>query len=981
RAILAELIRTDPEAALASALPLALRAQLPAAFAPELEEIISARASLEIIQTCLHPPGVAHDHADDLYRATVLSGREYRVHTYGARLQDASLTATSLHGIALDGHLAVSEARHRVLDADEPLPAGVALASPRAIAVEADGRVTVLPTADALPAFVDALLAAENNPVLLEADAGQGSSGVSGRPTQAWTHGAKTLLVIRVDFSDLTGTPINKFDGNAQITAAYIDNVINGSGGVRAFFQEGSFGKNDIDFDPATDVTAVLRLPSTASAYATAEANSLLHSDARAAATVAGFNVAGYDRVAVVFTNLGTLPGSEITYGGLGNIIGANLWVNGAFDLRVVAHELGHNHGLRHANLWRPTGGSPVSLTGDDPETTDEDERSIEYGDPFDLMGDGDFSENHFSHWNKSLLQWIPDLAVTTAASSGTYRIYRLDGSTADLALPRALKIVRDPTRDYWIGYRRATASAAADNGAYVLWGYNTNQQGHLLDLTTPGANANDAPLPLLTTFADTVAGISLRPVAQGGSGADEWLDIEVALQPRIQWSAATYVVNEQGASAILTVNRSANATGNVSVSYATSAGTATAPSDYTHAGGTLSWLDGDTTPRTITISLVADALVEGTETFTVTLSSPVGGVIVEPTTATVTIADPGASDPTFAMPLTGSTINRVLVQPDGNLLVGGSFTFIQTPDFNVYEYARIARLTPTAGVDPEFDPGVGADGAVQALARQPDGKILLGGDFANVGGIARARLARLHSDGSVDTTFTVGSGPDGTVHDIVIQPDGRILIVGAFANYDGAARNRIARLLPDGSLDATFANPTYSAGTALRSLALQPDGKILAAGGFSYTFGSGGGTGFKSGLVRLFADGTRDTSLDVGYGAHTSSANNNLTTINRVAVLPDGRILVAGSFTGFGNNFTPRRIARLSSTGALDTTFVPSVNNTVSALLPLPDGSLLAGGDFTQIDATAVVRFARILTNGTVDAAFAAAGGLSSTV
>ncbi len=965
RAELAALIRTDPEAALASAFPRARRAELPAVIAAELETLVSARAEFGVIQTCFHPPGTAHDPAEDLYRATVIAGREYRVHTYGSRLRDASLPATSLIGIGLDSDLAISPSRYRPLDPGEP---GYATSG---LAVEADGGVTVLPSATDLPAFSAALLATEQNPVVNAADSGSGTSTVSGRPSAAWTQGVKALLVIRVDFSDLAGTPINKFDGNAQITPAYIDNVINGASGVRAFMRENSFESSDLDFDPASDVTDVLRLPRTASSYATSGNNSLLHSDARAAATTAGFAVGTYDRVAVVFTYLGDLADSEITYGGLGNIIGANLWINGAFDLRVVAHELGHNHGLRHANLWQVPGADPVDLAG----------TSTEYGDPFDIMGDGDFSENHFSPWNKSLLQWIPDASVTVAAASGTFRVHRFDASAANLALPRALKLVRDTTRDYWIGYRRATSNASADNGAYVLWGYNDNQQGNLLDLVTPGTNPNNAPLPLNTTFTDTAAGIALRPVAQGGSGADEWLDVQVTLQPRLAWVASTYVVNEQGGSAVLTVTRTANSTGAVSVSYATTAGTATATTDYTTTTGTLAWADGDVTPKTITVPVVIDVLVEGTETFTLTLSAPVGGVVVAPASTTVTVADPGARDPSFAMPLTGSNINRVLVQPDGNILVAGAFTFIQTPDSTVYEYGRIARMTPTAAVDPDFDPGVGADASIQALARQPDGKILIGGDFANVGGVARPRLARLMTDGSVDTTFTVGAGPDGTVRDIVIQPDGRILIAGAFANYGGTARNRIARLLPDGTLDATFANPTYSSGNGLRSLALQPDGKILAAGGLTYGFGSGGGTGFKSGLVRLFADGTRDTSLDVGYGAHTSSANNTTTTINRVALLPDGGILVAGSFTGFGNNFTPRRIARLSSGGVLDTTFLPLADATVNALLPLPEGSVLVGGDFTTIGGATATRIARIKPDGTLDIAFAAAGGHGDTV
>ncbi len=965
RPFLAELIRKDPEAALAAAVPRAIRSRLPAEIVAELEQRVSARAELAVIQSCLHPPGAAHDQSDDIYRSTVIDGREYRAHVYGSRLRDASLRSTSIIGIAMDRDLAVADTRLRVVDDAENTDSNAGTS----VTVEADGVITVLPSRESLAPFAATLLASEQNPVIVEADSGAGSSGVSGRPTQAWTQGTKTLLVIPVDFSDLVGTPINKFDGNAQITPAYINNVINGANGVRAFLRQSSYGKTDILFDSAGDVTGVLRMPNTASSYATADDSSLLHTHARAAAVTAGFNPDAYDRVAVVFTYLGDLSGSQITYGGLANVVGPDLWVNGAFDLRVVGHELGHTYGLRHANLWKVADGNPVSLAG----------TSLEYGDPFDLMGDGDFFENDFSHWNKSLLQWIPDAAVTLAATSGTYRIHRFDSSAADLAAPRALKIVRDTTRDYWIGYRRGTSSSSADNGAYVLWGYNSAGRGNLLDLVTPGVDATNAPLPLNSTFNDTAAGITLRPVAQGGSGADEWLDVQVTLQPRIQWAATSYVANEQSGSVVLTVTRSANSTGAVSVAYATASGTAVGGTDFTAKSGTLGWADGDSSPKTITITLAADALVEGAETFTVTLSAPSGGVLVEPSLATVTVADPGARDPSFPMPLTGSSIFNAVVQPDGNILVGGAFSFIQTPDFTVYEHARIARLTPSAGVDETFDPGSGANGAVNALARQPDGKVLLAGDFSTINGIARNRVARLHPDGSLDTSFAP-AGPDGAVNDMLLQPDGRILLVGAFANVNGVARNRIVRLQPDGALDATFANPTYSAGTALRSLALQRDGKILAAGGLNYGFGDGGGVGFKSGIVRLNADGTRDTSFDVGYGAHTSSSTSTLTTIQRVVVLPDDRIVVSGSFSGF-NNSARGRIARLNSNGSLDATFAPSADNTVYALLPLPDGSLLAGGDFTTVGGVSASRIVRILSNGAVDTAFAAAGGHSSTV
>ncbi|MEY4489552.1 MAG: hypothetical protein RIQ79_2060, partial [Verrucomicrobiota bacterium] len=968
RAILSDLIRNDPEAALAAALPRTIRAQLPSSLLAELEELISTRAELPVIQTCFHRDDSAHNPAEDRYRATVVGDREYRVHVYGSRLADSSLPATSLIGIALDGHLAVSDARYRILEDGEAasVPSG-------ALTVEANGRFTILPSKSALPAFVAALHAAEVNPLHLEADSGVGSSTISGRPSQAWTHGDKRLLVIRIDFSDLVGTPVNDTDGNAPITENYVANVVNGTNGVRAFFQQSSFGKTDVILaapvsGDSTDITSVLRVPNTAASYATAGADVLLHTHARAAATAAGFNLANYDRIALVFSYLGNISGSKIDYAGLANVTGSELWINGSFSMDVVAHELGHTYGLSHANLWKVPATDPVALNGS----------SLEYGDTFDLMGDGAGFENDFGPWKKNILQWIPDTAVTLAASSGTYRIFRFDSSAANLASPLALKIVRDSTRDYWIGYRRATTSANADNGAYVTWGYNENKESDLLDLTTPGTSVLDAPLALNTTFNDSAAGIAIRPVAQGGTGADEWLDVQVTLQPRLAWSASSYVVNEQGGSAVLTVTRTANSTGTVSIDYSTSAGTAAATTDYTTTSGTLTWLDGDTAPKTVTIPLVADALVEGTETFNVTLASPTGGsVVVTPASATVTIADPGARDPSFVPDFINSTVRKVLVQPDGTLLIAGAFNTLQDASFTPYNYGGIARLTASGLVDPAFNPGSGADNLIWSLARQPDGKILVGGDFTSFNGTGRNRIARLNADGSLDTSFNPGSGANtGSVTAILVQPDGKILIGGSFTSYDGTARNGLVRLLPTGARDTSFANFTGPTIFSIDALALQTDGKLLVGG--SYFFPSGNP---RVGLQRLTTTGSLDATFNgVVAGAEDAFDVNFLGGIYAISLQPDGQILVAGDFSSF-NGSARTGLARLTSTGTLDASFAPLLNAPAYALLALPDGRILIGGDFTTIGGVTATRIARLQSTGALDTAFAAAGGHGDTV
>jgi hypothetical protein len=115
RSVMLELIQSDPQAALAAALPRTEREKLPREIQEQLETIISARAPLEVVQTCFHPDEpdkCTHDH--ELYRSVVIDGRAYIAHVYGSRLNDLSIPHSSLHGIAIDGHIAVSESRVRV---------------------------------------------------------------------------------------------------------------------------------------------------------------------------------------------------------------------------------------------------------------------------------------------------------------------------------------------------------------------------------------------------------------------------------------------------------------------------------------------------------------------------------------------------------------------------------------------------------------------------------------------------------------------------------------------------------------------------------------------------------------------------------------------------------------------------------------------------------------------------------------------------
>ncbi len=310
----------------------------------------------------------------------------------------------------------------------------------------------------------------------------------------------------------------------------------------------------------------------------------------------------------------------------------------------------------------------------------------------------------------------------------------------------------------------------------------------------------------------------------------------------------------------------------------------------------------------------------------------------------------------------------RLALQPDGKALVAGEFT-----SYDGVARSRLARVNADGELDTSFDPGAGANGSVDAIAVQPDGKLLIGGGFTSYAGVERLFVARLNADGSLDASFDPAIGASGAVYALALQPDGRVLIGGAFQFFDGAPRGRVARLNADGSLDASF-DPGDGANDFVAALALTPDGRVLLGGLF---------TSFDSAVrrrtARLHPDGSLDTSYDPGAGANSS--------VSAFALQPDGKVLVGGDFT-LCAGVTRSRVARLNGDGALDTSFDPGtgaaggfVATTAHALVLRADGALVIGGDFESFDGAPRRGVVRVEANGAVDADFNPGAGASDKV
>ncbi|MCW5907544.1 MAG: T9SS type A sorting domain-containing protein [Chitinophagales bacterium] len=300
--------------------------------------------------------------------------------------------------------------------------------------------------------------------------------------------------------------------------------------------------------------------------------------------------------------------------------------------------------------------------------------------------------------------------------------------------------------------------------------------------------------------------------------------------------------------------------------------------------------------------------------------------------------------------------VNQIVRQPDGKLIIAGDFK-----NFNGELVNHIVRLNPDGSRDYSFNMGSGftANGTVYALYLQPDGKILAGGIFVDYNGTTANYLVRLNNDGSIDNTFNIGTGFNNTVYDIDRQTDGKYIVAGNFTTVNGdTLYKRIVRLNTNGSIDATF-NPGKGFSNIVTRAKLQSDGKIVAVGFFTSYNDSA-----RSRIARIDTNGNLDVNFNPGTGFNSN--------VNDVLLHTDGKIYATGNFTqynGSGNN----RIVRINTTGSKDMTFTPGtgLNLSCNAIFQNYDGRVFVGGTFTAADSFARFRLVRFLTTGKVDHTF----------
>jgi uncharacterized delta-60 repeat protein len=316
-----------------------------------------------------------------------------------------------------------------------------------------------------------------------------------------------------------------------------------------------------------------------------------------------------------------------------------------------------------------------------------------------------------------------------------------------------------------------------------------------------------------------------------------------------------------------------------------------------------------------------------------------------------------GRRDSTLIVFIPPFRIKALLALPDSSVLLGGS--------------TGLAHLFQDGTPDTAFARRYGGafqNGGVSALARQADGKVLVGGDFTDVQGEPRPGLARLLPSGALDPSYQPDLPADSWCLELTVQPaDGRLLCV--YLPAAPGTRLTLARLLPTtGALDAAFQPDAAVALATSRgqwpTVQVAANGAILVAG--LRTVGAGQ-QGF---VVRLSAAGAYDPTWAVASQGTASQG------AASVQALPSGQVLAAaGAPLFFAAGTAPTQVAVLGAGGAYVPGWAPVFATTgyVTTLVVQPDGKIIIGGGFTEINGTARPGVARLNTNGSLDAGFMA--------
>lgn len=332
-------------------------------------------------------------------------------------------------------------------------------------------------------------------------------------------------------------------------------------------------------------------------------------------------------------------------------------------------------------------------------------------------------------------------------------------------------------------------------------------------------------------------------------------------------------------------------------------------------------------------------------------------------TSVTITVTPSATNIACFDSGAGFNQFSRGIVETNGNFTIGGNFTTYSGVSKN-----RIVRLNNDGTIDSSFSIGTGFDSQTWSVIKDSSNKYLVSGIFTTYNGSTAGGIARLNYDGSFDSTFNSGTGFIGLVFAIEQLSSGSYVIGGNYSEYNGSLYNSIIKVSSGGTVDGSFV-----IGTGFNSdvyvIDEQSDNKLLIGGAFTTYSGASANK-----IIRLNSDGSIDSSFNIGTGFSA--------TVEKLVILNDGKVLVGGSFTSY-NGVNVNRFVKLNSDGSIDNTFNigTGFSSTVNGITVLPDNKILVTGSFTSYSGISANRVIRLNSDGSVDNTFNSVPGANQTV
>ncbi|HNY22902.1 MAG TPA: delta-60 repeat domain-containing protein [Treponemataceae bacterium] len=314
-----------------------------------------------------------------------------------------------------------------------------------------------------------------------------------------------------------------------------------------------------------------------------------------------------------------------------------------------------------------------------------------------------------------------------------------------------------------------------------------------------------------------------------------------------------------------------------------------------------------------------------------------------------------------------------IAVQSDGKILVGGMY--VSADGTSGANGSHLARLSSDGSLDTSFNPGTGLDDEAhqkygpECMLVQADDSIMIGGYFTTVNGVRRNRVARLNPDGSLDETFDPGDGAGNGIVEAICPVSDGYLVAGYFSRFGNLNRGRIVKVSKNGATDAAWHASGSGADDAILSITALPGGQFMIVGDFTSYDGVA-----RNHIARINSDGTLDTAFNPASSFDLTNTSTHSVDIRSVSMDSSGRVYIGGGF--------PNYAIRCNADGSLDSTFPAGAgfNGIVTAIVPQDDGKILVAGYFSTVNGSDHPVFVRLNSDGSVDSGFNKVTNLNGT-